>query len=88
MIKWRFVGCKINPHAVGICNRDNATSIIWKWMTIFLRKLFSKIELISGVDRNSNMLLLRNEFSKIFEDLLTMTWFIHKMPQIYDQTKN
>ena len=35
---------------------------------------------LSSLDQNSNMAFLRNEFSKIFEDLLTMT-------HIYDQIK-
>ena len=42
---------------------------------------------MSASDQNSNMPFLRNEFSKIFEDLFTMTLF-SKMTQIYDQTKN
>ena len=34
---------------------------------------FPKIETLSASEQNSNMLFLRNEFSKIFENLLPMT---------------
>ena len=49
----------------------------WKFViTIFVKKDFHfelnrpKIETMSASDQNSNMPFLRNEFSKIFEDLL------------------
>ena len=42
---------------------------------------------MTASDQNSNMPLLRNDFSKIFEDLFTMTWFA-KLTHIYDDTKN
>ena len=38
---------------------------------------------MSASDQNSNMPFLRNEFSKVFEDLFTMTLF-RKMAHIYD----
>ena len=41
----------------------------------------------SASDQNSNMPFLRNEFSKIFEDLFTITLFPMKT-HISDQTKN
>ena len=41
---------------------------------------------MSAFDQNSNMPFLRNEFSKIFEELFTITLF-SKMKIIYDQTK-
>ena len=46
-----------------------------------------KLERMSASDLNFNMPLSRNEFSKIFEDLFTMTLF-EKMTDIYDRTKN
>ena len=45
---------------------------------------------MSASDQNSNMpflRILRNEFSKIFEDLFTMTKFT-KITDIHDQTKD
>ena len=42
---------------------------------------------MSVSDQNSNMTFLRNEFSKNFGDLLTMTYFA-EMTHIHDQTKN
>ena len=44
-------------------------TIFWLW-TLFSFENYFKLEKISGLDRNSNMPFLRNEFSKIFEDLL------------------
>ena len=41
---------------------------------------------MSASDQNSNMPFLRNEISKIFEDLLTMSYFT-KMTLIYGRTK-
>ena len=46
-----------------------------------------KTETIDASDENSNMPLLRKEFSKIFEDLFTITFF-KAMTNIYDRTKN
>ena len=46
-----------------------------------------KKETMSASDQNSKMPFLRNEFSKIFEDLFTVTLFT-KMIHFYDQTKN
>ena len=65
----------------------------------FLGKLFSlksyfdkdpncqyfRIEKIRALDQNSNMLFLRNEFSKIFDDLFTMTE-LTELTHIYDLT--
>ena len=45
------------------------------------------METMSASDQNSTMPFLRNEFSKIFEEIFTMTLFT-KMTHIYDQTKN
>ena len=42
---------------------------------------------MSALDQNYNMPFLRNEFSKIFEELFTITYF-PMMKIIYDQTKN
>ena len=42
---------------------------------------------LRALDQNSNMLFLRNEFSKIFEDLFMMTQFT-EIAQIFDLTKN
>ena len=38
-------------------------------------------------NKNSYMPFLRNEFSKVFEDLFTIALF-RKMTHIYDQMKN
>ena len=44
------------------------------------------METISALDPNSNMPFLRNEFSKIFEDLFTMREFT-EMTHIHDRPK-
>ena len=46
-----------------------------------------KIETISALDQNSSMVFLRNEFSKISEELFTITKFT-KITYINGQTKN
>ena len=46
-----------------------------------------KLETISASDQNFDMSFLRNEFSKIFEDLFVMTLFT-EMTNIYDQRRN
>ena len=59
-----------------------------KWWFInnsyFLLEEYFKIETISAFYQNSNMPFLRNEFSKIFEELSTMMLFSEIT---YDQTK-
>ena len=42
---------------------------------------------MSATDYNSDMTFFRNEFSKIFEDLFTMTLFAN-INHINDKTKN
>ena len=46
-----------------------------------------KLETIIASDQNSYMPFLRNEFSKICENLFTMTFFA-EMTHFYDQMKN
>ena len=77
----------------------NFRDVSWKFViTIFVKMMFwlwtklsseeyIKIDTMSASDQISNMPFLRNEFSKIFQDLFTMTLFT-KMTHIYDQTKN
>ena len=45
----------------------------------------NKVETVSTSDKNSSMPFLRNEFSKIFEEHLTL---FTKITHIYDQTNN
>ena len=45
------------------------------------------METMNVSDQNSTMPFLRNEFSKIFEDIFTMTFFT-KVTNINDHTKN
>ena len=49
--------------------------------------LKSQIGTISTSDQNSSMPFLRNEFSKIFEDLFTVTLFT-EITRMFDRTKN
>ena len=75
---------KLPKFFVSIFNNDFRRNFILIMNISFEEKL--KIEQISALDQNSYMPFMRNEFSKIFEDLFTMTKFT-EMTHIYDLTK-
>ena len=55
----------------------------FSWYLLKIRNIdFRKIKTMSASDKNYEVSFLRNEFSNIFDDLFTMTFFTKMLSQV------